>query len=182
MAKFKVRLTHVPRDPRFPREDDALGEHLWSMLVEKLEGGPPRPALFTFFAEAVQIVDVAPLVAPLEEDLVRVEAQVEGVVAQEALGVDGSREFPVVAALQGGKVASADLRVALRPIQIDALPLARGEEPLRQAGRRLGGDRGAVVEVGTPTFGAAPCLFSGRHPVRCVLVMRAAGDAAGVVK
>ncbi len=64
MAKFKVRLTHVPRDPTFPRADDALGVHLWSMLVAKLEGGPPRPALFTFFAEAVQIVDVAPLVAP----------------------------------------------------------------------------------------------------------------------
>ena len=62
MAKVQVRLANVPRHPTYPEGDDALGEHLWSMIVDKLTQGVPRPALFTFFAESVQIVDALPLV------------------------------------------------------------------------------------------------------------------------
>jgi hypothetical protein len=39
--------------------------------------------------------------SPLAEDLVRVEPEVKGVVAEEALRVDRAREVAVVAALEG---------------------------------------------------------------------------------
>ena len=70
---------------------------------------------------------LAALAPPLAEDVVGVEAEVERVVAQEALRVDGARQLAVVAALERGEVAGPDLRVALGAVQVDALALARRE-------------------------------------------------------
>ena len=74
--------------------------------------------------------------APLEQDLVRVEAEVQRVVAQEALGVDGARQLLLVAALEGAEVAGPDLGVAFGAVEVHALALARGVQALRQAGQR----------------------------------------------
>ena len=79
------------------------------------------------------LLAVAALAAPLGEDLVRVEPEVERVVAQEALGVDRARQVLVVAALEGAEVARPDLRVALGPVEVDALAFTCGVEAFRQA-------------------------------------------------
>lgn len=63
MPTIKLRLAHAARDPDFPADDDALGASLWRMLVSKLPRGVPRPALFTLFPEAAQIVDMPPILA-----------------------------------------------------------------------------------------------------------------------
>ena len=79
---------------------------------------------------------VAALAPPLAQDLVRVEPEVERVVAQEALGVDRAGQLLVVAALEGAQVARPDLGVALGAVQVDALALARGVQALGQASGR----------------------------------------------
>ena len=122
---------------------------------------------------------VAALAAPLAEDLLGLEAEVQRVVAQEALRVDGARQLAVVAALEGGQVAGPDLRVALGAVEVDALALAGGVQPLGQrrdgldatattaraargSTRRPGGRVGAAglgAEVGRPPS----CLVACRH-------------------
>ena len=96
----------------------------------------------------VDLLAVAALAAPLVQDLVRIEAEIERVVAQEALRVDGARQLAVVAALEGAEIAGPDLRVALGAVQVDALALARVVEPLRQARRGLGRDAAAGLADG----------------------------------
>ena len=76
---------------------------------------------------------VAPLAPPLADHVLGIEPEVERVVAQEALGVDGARQLRVVAVLERGEVAGPDLRVALGAVEVDALALARGDEALGQA-------------------------------------------------
>ena len=108
------------------------------------------------------LLAVAALTTPLDQDLVRVEPEVERVVAQEALGVDRARQLLVVAALEGAQVARPDLGVALGPVEVDALALACGVQPFRQARRRLGGDAPAGVRPVDPhrSLELLPC----RHP------------------
>ena len=104
---------------------------------------------------------VAALAAPLEEDLVGVEPEVEGVVAQEALRVDRPGELAVVAALERAEVARPDLRVALGAVQVDALGLAGGQQPLGQGRLRTRPPAG-VAAAGTASadrrLGGAPRL------------------------
>ena len=108
---------------------------------------------------------LAALAPPLGEDLVRVEPEVERVVAQEALRVDVAGELLPVAALQRGEIAGPDLRVALGAVQVDALALARRVEPLGQAQDRLGGRR---RRLGALAADGAAELVACRH--RLVLV------------
>ena len=81
------------------------------------------------------------LLAPAIEDLVWLEAEVDRVVAQEALGVDRRRQLVPVAVLERRQVAQADLGVALGAIQVDALALARELERLADGRRRGRVDR-----------------------------------------
>ncbi len=104
---------------------------------------------------------VATLAAPLEEDLVRVQAEVQRVVAQEALGVDRPRQLTVVAAFQGGQVAGPDLRVALGAVEVDALALAGREQALRQARGRV--RRQAARRVRSFRPDRSPDLIPRRH-------------------
>src|SRR5439155_17207808 len=67
----------------------------------------------------------------------RVEPEVDGVVAQEALRVHGPGQVAVVARLEGAQVAHPDLGVALGPDEVDALVLARRGQPIRQARSRV---------------------------------------------
>ena len=83
---------------------------------------------------------VAALALPLADDVLGVEAEIQRVVAQEALGVDGARQLGVLAVLERGQVARADLRVALGPVEVDALTLARRVEPLGQRRTGVGGE------------------------------------------
>ena len=83
---------------------------------------------------------VAALAPPLADDVLGVEPEVERVVAQEALRVDGARQLGVVALLERGEVAGADLRVALGAVEVDALALAR-----RRAGARAATGRPRVA-------------------------------------
>ena len=129
---------------------------------------------------------VAPLTAPLLEDLVGVEAEVERVVAQEALGVDGPGQVPPLALLERGQVAGADLRVALGSRKVDALVLAGREQALRQrAGREdrrartsrprrssRARDRGIAVRGGVPIpSGRASAGVAVRRRVRSRVVI-----------
>ena len=121
---------------------------------------------------------LALLPPPLEEDLVGVEAEVEGVVAQEALRVDRARQLAVVAALEGAQVARPDLRVALGAIQIDALALTGREQPLAEAAA------GSATGIGRSGRGAglasAAGLVSGGHADQSVLRGRDAAARSGV--
>ena len=94
-----------------------------------------------------RVASLAALAAPLVEDLLGIEPEVERVVAQEALRVDGAGQLLVIAALEGAQVAGPDLRVALGPVQVHALALAGGVQALGQAGRRVG-------RQAAPGFGA----------------------------
>lgn len=58
MASLKLRISWAPRDARFPHDDDALGHALLTMMNERLEVGHPRPTVFVFREESVQIVDM----------------------------------------------------------------------------------------------------------------------------
>jgi len=91
------------------------------------------------------------LIAPAIEDVVRLEAQIDGVVAQEALGVDRRRELVVVAVFEGRQVAQPYLGVALGTVQVNALTLAGQLERLthRRCGRRV--YRGAVTPQAAAT-------------------------------
>ena len=113
---------------------------------------------------------VAALAPPLEQDLVGVEPEVERVVAQEALGVDGAGELAIVAALERGEVAGADLRVPLRAVQVDALALASGEEALGEAGCGVGWPARAYHALRPePRAGPDPVVVT-RRPVLLVLL------------
>ena len=122
---------------------------------------------------------LAALAPPLEEDLVRVEAEVQRVVAQEALGVDRARQLAVLAALEGAQVARPDLRVALGAVEVDALALAGGEQALRRgrppvrrpasagwlrSGPRFGGGRRRGWSCGRSQSSGGPCRAL-RRPV-----------------
>ena len=96
----------------------------------------PRSGFGASARTACGSLRIAPLASPLEQDVIRVEAQVQRVVAQEALGVDVAGQLPVVTTLEGGEVASPDLGVPLGPVQVDALALARRQQSLRQARSR----------------------------------------------
>jgi hypothetical protein len=104
--------------------------------------------------------EVAPLALPLARDVLRVEPEVERVVAQEALGVHGSRQVGVLARLERGEVLDADLGLALGAQQVDALALSGLDQSLRERGagfRRV--DTVAVTPLGAPP----PCLVASRH-------------------
>ncbi len=103
---------------------------------------------------------LAALAPPLLEDLVGVEAEVERVVAQEALRVDRAGELLPVAALHRVEVARPDLRVALGAVQVDALALARLVEALRQA---RGGVWGRLGRIGAVTRRRPPRSVLCRH-------------------
>ena len=94
---------------------------------------------------------VAPLAAPLADDLLGVQPEVERVVAQEALGVDGAGELGVLAVLEGGQVPGPDLGVALGAVQVDALALARRQQALRERGAGLRGVRAIGVARARPS-------------------------------
>ncbi len=61
MPRVKIKISHLPRQPRYSGDDDALGQELWSELDRQLHRGVPRPAVLTLFPEVVQVVDVSPL-------------------------------------------------------------------------------------------------------------------------
>ena len=105
------------------------------------------------------IDDVALLPLPLADDVLGVEPEVERVVAQEALGVDGARQLGVLAVLEGGEVAGADLRVPLGAIEVDTLALASRVEPLGQRRAGVGGE--ALADLRTADTAAQ--LVSRRH-------------------
>ena len=107
------------------------------------------------------------LASPLVEDLVRVEAEVERVVAQEALRVDVARQLLVVATLERAQVARPDLRVALGPVQVDALGFAGRVQALGEAERRVG--RAALVGRPVVEPGARTGVGAGgpSRPVSC---------------
>lgn len=60
-ATLKLRIAWAPRDERFPREDEALGQALHRLLTERLDVGHPRPTVFVMREESVQIVDMGPI-------------------------------------------------------------------------------------------------------------------------
>ncbi len=61
---LRVRVAHAERAGVYPRDDDdALGLALWGRLCAAIPHGMPRPALFTFFPEVAQIVDLPPVLA-----------------------------------------------------------------------------------------------------------------------
>ncbi len=110
----------------------------------------------------------AALAPPLEQDVVRIEAEIQRVVAQEALGVDGTRQLAVVATLEGGEVARPDLRVPFRAVEVDALALPCRQESLGKAGRRLAREAavtGSVALSALAPFRAdrSPDLIPCRH-------------------
>ncbi len=57
----RVRIQVVQRAPRFEGGDDALGFTLLGLLEERLPRGVPRPAMFVFREDRVEIVDLVPL-------------------------------------------------------------------------------------------------------------------------
>ena len=79
---------------------------------------------------------IAALVPPLEQDVFRVETEIERVVAQEPLRVDRPGQLLVVAALECAEIAGTDLGVALGAIEVDALALAGRVEPFGKASGR----------------------------------------------
>lgn len=60
MAPLRLRIAHMPRLPTFPDDDEVIGAELWRELTSRLQKGAPRPTLFVFSGEQVQIVDLAP--------------------------------------------------------------------------------------------------------------------------
>ena len=93
--------------------------------------------------DGLGLARIPALATPLEQDIVRVQAEVQRVIAQESLGVDRSRELAVVTALEGSEVADPDLGVALSAVEVDALALSCGEQAFGQARSGLGRDPGA---------------------------------------
>ena len=83
---------------------------------------------------------VTALAAPLEEDLVGIETEIQGVVAQEALRVDRPGQLAVLAPLEGAEIACPDLRVALGAVEVDALASRAASS---RSGRSACGSAGA---------------------------------------
>ena len=63
MESLRLRISHAPRLPTFPLDDEALGAELWRELTVRRQRGEPRPTLFVFSADEAQIVDLAPILA-----------------------------------------------------------------------------------------------------------------------
>ena len=101
------------------------------------------------------------LLAPAGQHLVGVEPEVGGVVAQEALGVDGRRQVRDVAAFERHEMTRADLRLALGARQIDALAFAGGLQDLTDIGGTLG-----LVRPRVPARRSSPdaCFLARGHP------------------
>ncbi len=60
---IRLRIRVGPRDPqRFPREDDALGQALESMVDHALQQGVPPPALLAFREDKVELIDLVPII------------------------------------------------------------------------------------------------------------------------
>ena len=79
-------------------------------------------------------LDRSPFEPPLIANLVCVETQVDGVVVQEALGVDVARELQVVAALQRRQELRPDLDIPLDAVQVDPFGLSRAAQSLADEG------------------------------------------------
>ncbi len=95
-SSIRLRISHGPRVPRFPTEDDeALGTTLFGMLIEKLAVGVPRPASFVFWQDRVQIIDLPPLLAVVDPHraISSLTAQ-GGVEAMAVLGVLTRQQRP----------------------------------------------------------------------------------------
>lgn len=60
---IRLHIQTLARTAFYPQEEEALGLRLSSLLLERLKPGgrPPRPALFLFFEDLVQVVDLSPL-------------------------------------------------------------------------------------------------------------------------
>ncbi len=110
--------------------------------------------------DRLRLARVASLSAPLEQYLIGVEAEIERVVAQEALRVDRAGQLAVIAPLEGGQVACPDLGVALGAVQVHALPLASGEEAFGQAGCDV---TGRHARLAFRTGRRSPDLIPRRH-------------------
>ncbi len=102
------------------------------------------------------------LLVPAIQHLHRVEPQVERVVAQEALGIDRAGQLRVVAVLECRQVPGADLGVALRTVEVDALLLAGRVQHVSNARRRRRVDGRAL----TSQAAADACLLAGGHALR----------------
>ncbi len=121
---------------------------------------------------------VAAFAAPLDEDLVGVEAEVQGVVAEESLRVDGSRQLLVVAPLECPEIARANLRVALGPVEIDALAFSGGVEPLGERRAGVGGrGRQSFVRPRPQLLRSSPRLVPCRHRSRSSSASSPSGGA-----
>lgn len=60
---IRLHIQTLARTSFYPRDEEALGLRLSSLLQERLKPGnrPPRPSLFLIFEDLVQVVDLAPL-------------------------------------------------------------------------------------------------------------------------
>ena len=94
MDTLRLTVRTQARTQFYPTADDALGERLLSLLIERLRplGGaprrPPRPALFLFSSDVVRIVDLLPLLRA-GGDIHRAIAAFAGLDGVEALGLVG---------------------------------------------------------------------------------------------
>src|SRR4029079_6152257 len=96
---------------------------------------------------------------PLAQDVLGVEAEVDRLVAQEALRVDGSGQVAVVARLERAQAPDPDLGLALGADQVDALALARGGQPVGQARAWIDG----IVAIDAEALGRCASLVARRH-------------------
>src|SRR4030095_5540232 len=62
-AGFRMRVHVAERDlPRFPKDDDLLGENLFELLKDALSGGRvPRPAMLVLRDRQVDQFDLLPI-------------------------------------------------------------------------------------------------------------------------
>lgn len=59
-----LRVHSSPRDrDRFPDDDDALGESLLAMVLDKLPQGRPAPGMLVLRGDTVEQVELGPLIA-----------------------------------------------------------------------------------------------------------------------
>ena len=121
----------------------------------------------------VRLARVAALAPPLLEDLVGIEPEVQRVVAQEALRVDGARELLVVAALEAPR-GSARGSSCRAPPGTGRRPCARGRRtaaPAGSTGRARVGAMARAARSGRPGPLASE-LVPRRHSLIPVRVRR----------
>ena len=127
---------------------------------------------------------IAALAAPLLEHVLGIQSEVDRVIAQEPLRIDGPRKLPVVASFQGTKVAGSDLGVAFCSKQVDALALTGTRQSIRQGRRRVGRCARPVrrhrttwpnwdAATGTGSVAGAACLVARAHAQSSPLVSSA---------